>query len=308
MTTQTTSKMTVVFADLIGSTGLFEASGNVSAARTVTRLTDWMSEILVSHEGRVVKTLGDGVLAVFTENASAVDAVVEIQRRHQKHFGGAVKSLAMPIRIGVACGDVEIVAGDCFGDAVNVAARLSDLTGGHQIWVASNVLDDVNAVVGSRFRPLGPISIRGRAEPCNVTQIDWKVEENSDFLTMQGDFDSILPMANGDALGGQITLTWLDQTRTFKSFELPAHIGRSTTVEFVVNDPRVSREHVRLEWRNGGVVMVDVSSYGSWLRFASASSDMLLRRDECVLHGKGEMALGAPFSDISVPTVQFSVS
>jgi hypothetical protein len=214
----------------------------------------------------------------------------------------------MPIRIGVATGDVEIVAGDCFGDAVNVAARLSDLTGGHQIWVASNVLDGVNEVVGSRFRPLGPISIRGRAEPCNVTQIDWKLEENSDFLTMQGDIDSILPLGGADALGGQISLVWLDQAKTFKSFELPVHIGRSASVEFVVNDPRVSREHVRLEWRNGGLVVVDVSSYGSWVRFAGASSDLLLRRDECVLHGKGEMALGAPFSDISVPTVVFSVS
>ncbi len=308
MTAQTTAKMTVVFADLLGSTGLFEATGNARAARTVTRLTEWMSEIFTAHEGRVVKTLGDGVLAVFPDNPNAVDAVVEIQRRHQKHFGGNIKELAMPIRIGVAVGNVEIVAGDCFGDAVNVAARLSDLTGGHQIWVASNVLDDVNELVGSRFRPLGPITIRGRAEPCNVTQIDWKIEENSDFLTMQGDIDSIMPIGGADALGGQISLSWLDQSKTFKSFELPVHIGRSVSVEFVVNDPRVSREHVRLDWRNGGVVLTDVSSYGSWVRFAGASSDLLLRREECVLHGQGELALGAPFSDISVPTVVFSVS
>ena len=230
MTAQTTAKMTVVFADLIGSTGLFESTGNAKAARTVTHLTDWMSEIFIAHRGRVVKTLGDGVLAVFSANASAVEAVVDIQRRHQKHFGDSAEKLAMPIRIGVATGNVEIVAGDCFGDAVNVAARLSDLTGGHQIWVASNVLDDVNEVVGSRFRPLGPISIRGRAEPCNVTQIDWKIEENSDFLTMQGDIDSILPLGGADALGGQISLTWLDQAKTFKSFELPVHVGRSASV------------------------------------------------------------------------------
>jgi adenylate cyclase len=308
MTAQTTARMTVVFADLLGSTGLFEANGNVRAARTVTRLTDWMSDIFHSHRGRVVKTLGDGVLAVFPDNRNAVDSVLDIQRRHQRHFDGKNKELAMPIRIGMATGDVEIVAGDCFGDAVNVAARLSDMSGGHQIWAASYVLENVPEMSGSRFRPLGPITIRGRAEPCQVTQIDWKVDENSDFLTMQASIDSGLPVPGADVLGGQITLTWIDQSKTFKSFELPVHIGRSTLVEFVVNDPRVSREHARLEWRNGGLVLVDVSSYGSWVRFAGSSSDLLLRRDECLLHGQGELALGAPLSDLSSPIVLFSAT
>jgi adenylate cyclase len=56
------------------------------------------------------------------------------------------------------------------------------------------------------------------------------------------------------------------------------------------------------------VVFIDASSYGSWIRFTGAAgSDVLLRRDECVLHGKGELALGASFADASVPTVTFSI-
>ena len=93
----------------------------------------------------------------------------------------------------------------------------------------------------------------------------------------------------------------------FQSFDFPIHMGRSQTVQFVVNDPRVSREHVRIEFRNGGLVLVDVSSYGTWIRFTNASTDLLLRREECALHGTGEIALGAPFTDLSVPTVLFSV-
>ena len=306
MTRQTTETTTVVFADLMGSTGLFEATGNANAARAVTRLTDWISEIIIGHEGRVVKTLGDGVLAVFADNSRAVDAVVEIQRRHQKHMAGEIAAMKMPIRIGVANGEVEIVAGDCFGDAVNVAARLSDLTGGHQIWATSSVLASVSESPGVRFRPLGPINIRGRAEPCSVHQVDWKIEENSDFLTVQAEFDTLQPTGS-DALGVHLQLAWLDQVREFKSFDFPIHMGRSQSVQFVVNDPRVSREHVRIEWRNGGLVLVDVSSYGTWIRFTNASTDLLLRREECALHGTGEIALGAPFTDLSVPTVLFSV-
>ena len=308
MVSQTTVHTTVVFADLIGSTGLFEATGNAKAARVVTELTQWICEVFVSNGGHIVKTPGDGVLATFSQASNAIEAVIEMQRRHQKHLVSSRTSLRMPIRVGVASGEVEIVAGDCYGDAVNVAARLSDLSGASQIWAASSVLDSAGRDASIRYRPLGPISIRGRAEPCSVYQVEWKVEENSDFLTMQASVDTSRPSLTGDALGGEISLAWLDTVKSFKAFDLPVHIGRDRNVEFIVNDPRVSREHARLDWRNGSVVVVDVSTYGSWIRFSGASSDVPLRRDECVLHGTGEIALGAPFSEVGVPTVTFSVS
>jgi adenylate cyclase len=280
MGSQTTVQTTVVFADLMGSTSLFEATGNARATQAVTQLTQWICGVFLGYGGYIVKTLGDGVLATFSDSTRAIDAVVELQRQHQKTITQTTHF--MPIRIGVASGEVEMVAGDCYGDAVNVAARLSDLSGANQI--------------------------RGRAEPASVFQIEWKIDEGTDFLTMQADIETLVPKTGPDALGGEIELKWLDTVQTFRSFDLPIHIGRVRTVEFVVNDPRVSREHARIDWRNGSVILVDVSTYGCWVRFAGTGSDIQLRRNECVLHGKGEIALGAPFSDISVSTVSFSVS
>jgi adenylate cyclase len=308
MGVQTTVQTTVVFADLIGSTGIFEATGNAKATLAVTQLTRWICEVFVSHGGHVVKTLGDGVLATFPNGSSAVDACVEMQRSHQKRIANTHTSMRMPIRIGVASGEVEIVSGDCYGDAVNVAARLSDLSGAHQIWASNTALAHIPEPDNVRFRPLGPINIRGRAEPCSVFQVEWSAEESSEFLTMQADLSPILAAPQVDALGRQIELTWLSTHKSFKSFELPVHIGRVRHVEFVVNDPRVSREHARIEWRNGSVMLTDISTYGSWVRFSGAGSDLLLRREECVLHGRGEIALGASFADLSVPTVAFAVS
>jgi predicted component of type VI protein secretion system len=103
-------------------------------------------------------------------------------------------------------------------------------------------------------------------------------------------------------------LTWGTKKKTFKSFDLPIHIGRVRQAEFVVNDPRVSRSHARIDWRNGSVMLVDVSSYGCWIRFSGGGSDLLLRREECVLHGHGEVALGSSFADVDAPIVKFSVS
>lgn len=299
---------TVMFADLMGSTGVFETIGSARASRVVTGLTQWISDIVAAHRGRVVKTLGDGVLAVFPHAPDAIHAVVDIQRSHQKRIASSSAGTRMPIRIGVARGEVEFVDGDCYGDAVNVASRLSDLTGPHQIWANHLALGQSVESDGVRFRPLGPITIRGRVEPCQVFQVEWHVDVSSDFLTMQATLAPADEQLERDLLGGEIELQWLDQRKRFRSHQLPIHIGRVSQAEFVVNDPRVSRTHARIDWRNGSILLVDVSSYGSWVRFSGGGADLLLRREECVLHGKGEIALGASFADLSVPTVQFSVS
>lgn len=299
---------TVVFTDLFGSTSVFEALGNARATQAVTQVTTWIANIIEAHGGRVVKMLGDGVLALFPDNPSAIDAMVELQRGYQKRMTQIAPANRMPIRVGVASGDVEIVAGDCYGDAVNVAARLCDLAGPNQIWTNGAALDGTTEAEGVRFRVLGPISIRGRAEPCTVYQVDWEDDAPSALLTMQSDMVPLFDPSQVDTLGGQIELVWAGEKATFKSFDLPIHIGRLRRAEFLVDDPRVSRSHARIDWRNGSMMLVDLSSYGCWVRFSGSGSDLLLRREECVLHGNGQIALGSSFADLSAPIVSFSVT
>ncbi len=299
---------TVVFTDLHGSTAVFEALGNAVAADAITEVTRWIGQHCVQGGGHIVKTLGDGVLAMFPNGDRALNTVAEMQRAYSTRTQPKPISIAMPMRVGVASGDVEIVAGDCYGDAVNVASRLCDLCGPGQIWASAATTEGVRESNGMAFRELGPINIRGRAEPCKVFQIEWHEDVASELLTMQAEPDPSNPASERDALGREIELSWLGNTKRFKSFDLPIQIGRVRDAEFVVNDPRVSRIHARIEWRHGSVVFVDASSYGSWVRFLGAKgSDVLLRREECVLHGKGVLALGASFSDLSVPTVAFSI-
>lgn len=300
---------TVVFTDLFGSTGAFEALGNARATEAVTQVTTWISEVVESHGGRVVKKLGDGVLALFGESAAALNAVVAIQRIHRERMTQMPPGDDYPFGLASPVATLRLLqatVGD--GDAVNVAARLSDLSGPHQNWANSAALDSVTEAPGVRFRMLGPIGIRGRAEPCTVYQVEWQEDVNSDFLTMQAHLDSELAAEQDDVLGRQIELTWGTKKKTFKSFDLPIHIGRVRQAEFVANDPRVSRSHARIDWRNGSVMLVDVSSYGCWIRFSGGGSDLLLRREECVLHGRGEVALGSSFADVDAPIVKFSVS
>jgi adenylate cyclase len=298
------TEVTVVFADLTGSTGVFESLGNAKATQAITRVTQWIGKVCTSQHGRVVKYLGDGVLMVFPNNIHAVDAVTDMQRVHTERIKTWPDKLKMRLQIGLARGEIVEQDGDCFGDAVNVAARLSDLSGPDQILVTDVVVDGLPPDTLVRSRSLGAMDIRGRNEPCVVHRIEWQNEVLSDFFTVPAGLTPS-PFVKAVPQLGSISLSWLDQQASFTSTQLPMYLGRVSDAQFVVNDPRVSRLHAKIIWRAGKFYLEDVSSYGTWVRFASSNAIIALRRQECALLIEGEIAMGAPFEDFTVPTVAF---
>lgn len=283
---------------------MFELLGDVEAAKLVTRLTDWMVATCTQYGGKVVKLLGDGVLMVFGEADPAINAAVAMQRGHQVRLPQWSRELRMHLKIGVASGPVVIVRGDCYGEAVNVAARLSDLAGESQIWVTESVVLE-SREAGAQARDLGIISVRGLAGGRRVYQIEWDDRPDSDHLTLMGEDD---PALVGWALDSAvIELTGKGDRLIFPATRLPIHLGRAAQADMVVHDPRVSRSHARIAWVNGAFMLSDTSSYGTWIRFAGSGSELRLRRGSCMLHGAGEIALGQPFTEPGATVVSFRV-
>ena len=302
-----TAKTTVMFADLTGSTGVFERLGNEAATQAITALTQWIAQVVTDYDGRVIKMLGDGVLALFPDGASAVQAVVQMQREHARRQTARGPAQTLQLQVGLDCGEIVEVDGDCYGDAVNVASRLSDLSGARQIWASADVVNQMRAPPpGGRFHALGPVPIRGREQAIDLFRIDWQEDSSTDMMTLPAIDPGRRPGAK-PAAQGSLELRYLDQATSFRTDQLPVHLGRAREAEFVVADPRVSRLHSRIDWRNNAFVLVDLSSYGTCVRFNGAPTELKLRRDDCVLHDGGEIALGPEFGDFSIPTVQFSL-
>src|SRR3569623_2967304 len=116
---------TVVFADLVGSTGIFERLGDETAGRFVTQLTSALAKTFEQHNGRVVKLLGDGIFTVFQTESDAVAACMTIQARLKEkpvYPGGSGHAVQM--QMGVESGEVGEKGGECYGGAENSAARL----------------------------------------------------------------------------------------------------------------------------------------------------------------------------------------
>lgn len=299
------AELTIAFVDLTGSVSVFETLGNDRAAKAVTKLTQWIGSVGQEHGGKVVKMLGDGVLLSFTNNRHAVECVSQIQQEHAMRVLQWPNRLKLLMQIGMARGQVVQVDGDCFGDAVNVASRLSDLAGPEQILATDSVTRKLGSRSGVRSRSLGPIRIKGRLEPCEVFRIEWQTEMASEFLTLPSDLHAV--GRQKESVFGGIELGWLDASVAFNLTDLPIKIGRVPEADFIVNDPRVSRMHATIDIRSGNYLLSDVSSYGTWVRFAGGDNIIMLRRQECLLHSDGEIAMGAPFTDFSTPTIGFKL-
>lgn len=301
------SDRTVLFADLRGSTALFETLGNAEATSVVTHVITAMGSPVTSCDGHVVKTLGDGLMAVFDEPAPAAQAaalmheVLEgiVSRGSERGASSGLRVLRL--QVGLARGEVVEMGGDCFGDAVNVAARLIDHAGDNETLITVEVLQGLPLDMRSRFRSLDRLVLRGRAEPVQVHVMGGRRGAAGDLAPTQfGGIESAVNEPDG------LRLVWGGLHRVFASQQTPVVVGRSPQVAFCVDDGRVSRSHARVDWHSGSFQITDLSYNGTYVRFNDGEI-VSLRRGSCTLHGSGTIGLGGSPSDSGSACVSFDV-
>jgi adenylate cyclase len=293
----------VVFADLVGSTGIFERLGDDTASRFVTGFTGALTTTFEEHHGRVVKLLGDGLFVVFRQEADALRACMAIQTdlaRSPVFPNG--DSRPVQVRMGLETGEVVDIAGDCFGDAVNCAARLSGLAGPGQILTTQGVRDAVEPSLQQSLRSLGPMVLRGKSGPSIVYRVQWQSDRDADATVMGRS------MMARPAPGHCLSLTMGSRQVSLAAGGEPLSIGRALTNSLPVNDGRVSRLHATVEWRGDQFVLSDFSSFGTWVYLGSQTEPIVLRRAQCFLIGAGMMSLGCDAGADAAASVTFRVS
>ena len=299
---------TVLFADLRGSTSMYETLGNTDATAVVTQSVALLARIVSVHEGQVVKTLGDGLMAVFVAPSSAVAAADDMHESlerigtpGQPGVSTGIRLAPLKLQVGLAQGEVIEMSGDLFGDAVNVAARLLDHAGDNETLATSNVVEGLDDWIRSRFRSLDRLQLRGRVEPVHVHLFEAVRRFGDTAVTAFGDIAPSMPEPEG------IRLTWVDQSRIYAGTSLPVVLGRSPQATYIIDDNRVSRSHARIDWHGGTFQLVDLSYNGTYVRFDHDPEIISLRRGACTLHGSGMIGLGAPPSEAASPSVRFEI-
>mgnify|MGYP001201209794 CR=1 FL=1 len=297
---------TILFADLRGSTALYESLGNAEATRVVTQSVSLIAHIVTARGGQVVKTLGDGLMAMFSTPRDAVVAADEMHESLERIGAPGPAAFAdrqpapLRLQIGLAHGEVIEVAGDVFGDAVNVAARLLDHAGDNETLATSTVLDGLVPEARSRFRSLDRMQLRGRVEPVHVHVLEEVRRAGDAAATAFGEIE-----ARHEPEG--IRLVWLDLNRVYAGPSLPVVLGRSPQATYCIDDNRVSRSHARVDWHGGTFQLTDLSYNGTFVKFDNDPEVITLRRGTCTLHGSGLIGLGSPPTDAVGASVRFEV-
>ena len=299
---------TVLFADLRGSTSMYETLGNTDATAVVSRSVALLARVVVNHHGQVVKTLGDGLMATFESPVHAVGAAddmhASLERIGAPGDGGLAlhaRSVPLKLQVGLAHGEVVQMSADVFGDAVNVAARLLDHAGDNETLVTAEVLVRLEDEQRRNFRSLDKLQLRGRVEPVHVHLLEAPRRFGDTAATAFGDFAPTAPEPEG------IRLIWQNLSRVYAGTSLPVVLGRSPQATYIIDDTRVSRSHARIAWHGGTFQLTDLSYNGTYVRFDHDPEVIGLRRGTCTLHGSGMIGLGAAPSDPQSPSVRFEI-
>jgi class 3 adenylate cyclase/tetratricopeptide (TPR) repeat protein len=167
-----TENITVLFTDLVGSTELTSALSVDAADELRQRHFSVLRQALTSTGGTEVKSLGDGLMVVFTSASAALACAVAMQQAVERH--GATTGLPLLLRVGVSAGELVRESDDYFGEPVIEASRLCASAVGGQILVA----DLVRALAGRRcpqtFSSHGLLELKGLPEPVLTLEVAWE--------------------------------------------------------------------------------------------------------------------------------------
>jgi TolB-like protein len=161
----------ILAADVAGYSRLVGDDEEGTLARLKELRRTVIDPKISEHRGRIVKTMGDGLLVQFASAVDAVRCAVDFQRRLAEQNAGTHEDRRIEFRVGINVGDVVIDGDDIYGDGVNVAARLEGLAEPGGICVSAGVYDQVRDKLDLSFEDAGDQQLKNIARPVRVYQV-----------------------------------------------------------------------------------------------------------------------------------------
>lgn len=286
----------VLFADIAGSTRLYETLGDAAALRAIEGCIAGMQHVTRAHGGRVVKTIGDEVMAVFDGAAQGMQAAREMLRCVDA-LPAPAPGVRLALRAGFHFGPALVERDDVFGDTVNIAARMAGLAKAGQIVTTAATVAALPAPLRGDCRAIDALAVRGKADAMNVCEVIW--QEGAD-LTM------LSSLAAPPAADARLVLRLGDAEWVLGPARPAVTLGRDPDCDVAIQNPRASRLHARIERRRDKYVLVDMSSNGSFVGI-EGEPELALRREEMILRGRGHIVCGAARAPDSAEVLSFSL-
>jgi adenylate cyclase len=273
----------VLFAGVTGTAELFQAAGDLRAADAITRCLEAFRQAAVESGGRVVKTMGEQIMALFPTANAAADAAARMQ--------GAVDSLAemggpkLGARIAFHAGPVLQHDNDIFGDSVNIASRLVEQATRGQVLTTGETVELLATGLRNSTRRLYDITVRGKEEQISLCEYLW---QKSPDIT---DFSALTSVLKAPRVGLRLRYRGKDVIRRRREESIT--IGRDAGCMLVVAEAKASRQHCVIERRGQKFILRDHSTNGTYVA-VEGEEEIVLRREEIILRRHGWIAFGQP--------------
>ncbi|MGD1878488.1 MAG: adenylate/guanylate cyclase domain-containing protein [Kiloniellaceae bacterium] len=273
-TAKSSQNLAVLFADIDGSTKLYETHGDETAHRLTAQCLTLLDAQAGLAGGRVVKTSGDGVMCVFATPDAAFRAATLMR--------DAQKRSPVSIHAGFHFGPVIEYDGDFYGDTVNLASRVTDLAKAGEILVTEDTVVRLSPGLRAATRWLDKASVKGKKEPVGVYMVITE-EENMTVIRAP------LVAAESDILS--LSLRYRDKSFSLKDPMPEFVLGRQDICDLVTDSSYASRRHATIQAVRGKVFLKDHSTNGTYVR-STVGEVVFVKREMVQLSGSGAIFLG----------------
>lgn len=291
-------EVAIVFADVVGSTQLYDKFGDTKASETVALCLDVMKDATHQFDGIVIKTIGDEVMSTFTTVEDAMSAAVAMQARIS---ADAKQDDRIPVSIRIGChfGPVVQEQNDIFGAAVHTANRMTSQAKARQIVISGGTVDRMNPELRKQTRQIDVATVRGKLDEVALYEFLWNPEEAT----------SMLPTIEWESKAkkaARLILKFRDQNVEVNDQRKTVVLGRAEDNDLVIKGNLISRIHAKIEMRRGRFVLVDQSTNGTFVQTIQGE-ETFIRRDSAEIRGEGTIGLGRVESPGASLAIHFKI-
>lgn len=280
-----------MFADVSGSTQLYETLGDTDAHDCISESLERIVHHASRHHGQLVETIGDEAMLMFASINDAATAAVDMQ----EHFYRApvAKNHFIKIRIGFHYGPIEYDAGHPFGDTVNVAARVASLCEAGRIIATDTTVSGLPKSDLYQLRPYQTAKVKGKSKPIRVKEVVWDREDSTSMVNAT----QMTQLTQLDNHPLHIQIYYRGNVYELVPGQGAFVIGRESHCNLVIDSALASRAHAKIEFRWGEVILTDHSTNGTYVEAQRGKREgdgvsVRLHRREVALHGIGKIAIG----------------
>jgi uncharacterized protein YdeI (BOF family) len=256
-------EVAILFADVVGSTQLYDKFGDTKASETVAACLGVMKDSTHQFNGTVIKTIGDEVMATFPDVDDAMSAAIMMQC----HFGPVVQE-----------------QNDIFGAAVHTANRMTSQAKARQVVISGDTVKKMSDKFKDQTRQIDVASVRGRIDEVALYELLWNPDEATSMLPT-------IEWEDREKNASKVELNFRDQSIEVSDQRKSVTLGRADDNDMVIKGNLISRIHAKIEMRRGKILLIDQSTNGTFLQNLEGD-ESFVRRDSVELHGEGTIGLG----------------